>query len=208
MRKQIFTVLSTGLLLASLPFSALASDASGSYTAASYDVSVPQEYMVPYAYSEDGYFENGLVTGFGSAVTFKGMNEEGQMEFYAVTDRGPNADAPQYSSGGTVTDAKIFPCPEFTPSIAVLTVTEDGAEVTSVIELKAAEGNNITGLPLEPGQVGSTNETALDMEMNNLGYDSNGLDTEGIAVDAEENFWLCDEYGPFIVKTNSEGKIL
>ena len=208
MRKQIFTVLSTGLLLASLPFSALASDASGSYTAVSYDVSVPQEYMVPYAYSEDGYFENGLVTGFGSAVTFKGLNEEGQMEFYAVTDRGPNADAPQYSSGGTVTDAKIFPCPEFTPSIAVLTVTEDGAEVTSVIELKAAEGNNITGLPLEPGQVGSTNETALDMEMNNLGYDSNGLDTEGIAVDADENFWLCDEYGPFIVKTNSEGKIL
>src|SRR5699024_1485521 len=107
MRKQIFTVLSTGLLLASLPFSALASDASGSYTAASYAVSVPQDYMVPYAYSEDGYFENGLVAGFGSAVTFKGLNEEGQMEFYAVTDRGPNADAPQYSSGGTVTDAKI-----------------------------------------------------------------------------------------------------
>ena len=76
MKKQIFTVLSTGLLLASLPVYALASDASGSYTAVSYDVSVPQEYMVPYAYSEEGYFENGLVTGFGSAVTFKGLNEE------------------------------------------------------------------------------------------------------------------------------------
>ena len=56
--------------------------------------------------------------------------------------------------------------------------------------------------------MGSTNETALDMEMNNIGYDSNGLDTEGIAVDADGNFWLCDEYGPFIVKTDSQGKIL
>ncbi|WP_373212757.1 esterase-like activity of phytase family protein [Ruminococcus sp. 5_1_39BFAA] len=178
------------------------------YTPVAYDVEVPQEFKVPFAEGKEGYFENGLVTGFGSAVTFKGYNENGEMEFYAVTDRGPNADAPQYSADGNVTDAKIFPCPEFTPSIAILTIKDEGAVVTSVIELKDEQGNNITGLPLEPGQVGSTNETALDMEMNNIGFDSNGLDTEGIAVDKDGNFWVCDEYGPFIAKFDSEGTLL
>lgn len=178
------------------------------YTSIAYDVMVPQEYMVEFADSAEGYFENGLVTGFGSAVTFKGYNENGEMEFYAVSDRGPNADAPKYSADGTVTESKIFPCPEFTPSIATLTIKEDGAVVTDCITLKDAEGNEISGLPLEPGQVGSTNETALDMQLNNIGFDKNGLDTEGIAVDADGNFWLCDEYGPFIVKVDSQGKLL
>lgn len=178
------------------------------YTSTAYDVTVPQEYLVPFTEAAEGYFENGLVTGFGSAVTFKGLNEDGEMEFYAVSDRGPNADAPKYSVNGNVTESKIFPCPKFTPSIAKLTLKEDGAVVTDCITLKDADGNEISGLPLEPGQVGSTNETALDMEMNNIGYDNNGLDTEGIAVDQDGNFWLCDEYGPFIVKVDAEGKLL
>lgn len=136
--------------------------------------------MVPFAQGSEGCFENSLVTGFGSAVTFKRKNVNGELEFYAVTDRSPNADAPQYSDKDVITDSKIFPCPDFVPSIALLTVKENFAKVTSVIEIKNSEGNSITGLTLEPGQVGSTNETAFDLKMNNLGYDINGLDTEGL----------------------------
>lgn len=44
--------------------------------------------------------------------------------------------------------------------------------------------------------------------MNDLGTDVNGLDTEGITRDKDGNFWLCDEYGPFLIKTDSNGKIL
>ena len=202
MKKKVFAAIMTaGMVMGNIQ-PALA------YTSTAYDVTVPQEYMVPFAEAAEGYFENGLVTGFGSAVTFKGLNEDGGMEFYAVSDRGPNADAPKYSANGNVTESKIFPCPKFTPSIATLTLKEDGAVVTDCITLKDADGNEISGLPLEPGQVGSTNETALDMEMNNIGYDNNGLDTEGIAVDQDGNFWLCDEYGPFIVKVDAEGKLL
>lgn len=44
--------------------------------------------------------------------------------------------------------------------------------------------------------------------MQNLGTDANGLDTEGITRDADGNFWISDEYGPFIVKVSPEGEIL
>lgn len=44
--------------------------------------------------------------------------------------------------------------------------------------------------------------------MNSLGYDINGLDPEGIAIDKDGNFWISDEYGPFIIKVDKNGKIL
>lgn len=203
MKKRVFTAaLLTAMVLQSIP--AFAAE----YEATAYDVSIADELKVPFADSKEGYFEGGLVTGFGSAVTFKGYNEAGEMQFYAVTDRGPNADAPKYEKDGTQTEAKIFPCPEFTPSIGIVTIKDNGAVVDEAITLKDAEGNEISGLPLEPGQVGATGERALDMQLNDIGYDNEGLDTEGIAVDADGNFWLCDEYGPFIVKTDANGKIL
>lgn len=175
------------------------------WTAKQYSVAVPQKYKVPFSYSKTGYFENGLTPGYGSAVTFKGYNANGEMEFYAISDRGPNADAPQYKIGGNISDAKIFPCPDFTLGIAVITLKGNEAVVTSAIELKDMKGKNITGLPLKPGLVGATNEAALDMNLNNIGYDDNGLDTEGIAVDKDGNFWVCDEYGPFIAKFAPDG---
>jgi uncharacterized protein YjiK len=56
--------------------------------------------------------------------------------------------------------------------------------------------------------MGSTGEITLDMNMNELGYDINGLNPEGIAVDKNGNFWICNEYGPFIVQLDSQEKIL
>lgn len=175
---------------------------------AAFDIAVQDKLKVPFSKSTENYFEGGLVTGFGSAVTFKGLDEEGNLQFYAITDRGPNVDAPQYDQGERVTESKTFPCPDFTPSIGVLTIKDGVAVVSESIPIKDADNKNISGLPLAPGEVGATGEAALDMEMNLLGYDNNGLDTEGIAVDRDGNFWVCDEYGPFIAKIDSTGKLL
>ena len=207
MKKKILsTALILGLSL--IQSSCIFANSTDKFSVNVYDLNVPNEYRVPYSNSSEGYFEDGLVTGFGSAVTFKGYNENGEPEFYAVTDRGPNADGPLYNNGSTITESKIFPCKEFTPSIATVTLRNGKADVTSIIELKDSNGNKISGLPLEPGTVGSTGETALDININNIGYDVNGLDTEGIAVDKEGNFYLCDEYGPFIVKVSPDGRII
>ena len=44
--------------------------------------------------------------------------------------------------------------------------------------------------------------------MKDLGTDRNGLDTEGISLDKDGNFWISDEYGPFIAKVDKKGNIL
>lgn len=172
-----------------------------------FDIEVPSQFMVPYS-GDESEFKDGFKTGFGSALAFKNINSDGTIEFYALTDRGPNADIPKYLKDGKSVPGKFFPAPNFTPSIGILKVDGKKAEIINKIELKDSTGKNITGLPLPLNRIGSTGEVALDLNMNSLGYDINGLDPEGIAIDKDGNFWISDEYGPFIIKVDKNGKIL
>ncbi|MGL4863947.1 MAG: esterase-like activity of phytase family protein [Cetobacterium sp.] len=172
-----------------------------------YNIEVPSQFMVPYT-GKEIEFKDGFKTGFGSALAFKNINSDGTIEFYALTDRGPNADIPKYLKDGKTIPGKFFPAPDFIPSIGVLKVDSEKAKIIDKIELKDSTGKNITGLPLPLNKIGSTGEIALDLNMNSLGYDVNGLDPEGIAIDRDGNFWIADEYGPFIIKVDKNGKIL
>lgn len=172
-----------------------------------FDIEVPSQFMVPYS-GDESEFKDGFKTGFGSALAFKNINSDGTIEFYALTDRGPNADIPKYLKDGKSVPGKFFPASNFTPSIGILKVDDKKAEIIDKIELKDSTGKNITGLPLPLNRIGSTGEVALDLNMNSLGYDINGLDPEGIAIDKDGNFWISDEYGPFIIKFDKNGKIL
>lgn len=172
-----------------------------------FDIEVPSQFMVPYS-GDESEFKDGFKTGFGSALAFKNINSDGTIEFYALTDRGPNADIPKYLKDDKSVPGKFFPAPNFTPSIGILKVDNKKAEIIDKIELKDSTGKNITGLPLPLNRIGSTGEVALDLNMNSLGYDINGLDPEGIAIDKDGNFWISDEYGPFIIKVDKNGKIL
>lgn len=172
-----------------------------------FDIEVPSQFMVPYS-GDESEFKDGFKTGFGSALAFKNINSDGTIEFYALTDRGPNADIPKYLKDGKSVPGKFFSAPNFTPSIGILKVDDKKAEIIDKIELKDSTGKNITGLPLPLNRIGSTGEVALDLNMNSLGYDINGLDPEGIAIDKDGNFWISDEYGPFIIKVDKNGKIL
>jgi len=173
-----------------------------------YPVNISDDIRVKYNGINSEIFNNGFKTGFGSAITFKGFNENNEPEFYALTDRGPNGESPEYKIGDKTYPSKFFPSPSFTPSIGLLTLKEDEAYVSSSIELKDKSGKNVSGLPLEPGKMGSTGEVALDMDLNVIGYDNEGIDTEGIAIDKDGNIWTCDEYGPFLIKFDSTGKML
>ena len=191
---------------------------SSVFYAANTDMLHAQEAAVTkYTVSTDGYhlkydgaeaeFKNGINPGYGSGLLFKNFNSDGSMEFYCITDRGPNADIPTYIQNGKKIPGKFFPVPDFTPSIGILKVDKNSAKIIKSIPLKK-DSNAISGKVIPSGQVGSTGEIALNFNMQNLGTDINGLDTEGIARDKDGNFWLCDEYGPFIVKVDANGNIL
>lgn len=199
----LISMLALNLMIFSVP-----SQAKENATVTKYTISVDTKYNVPSSDSTKSLFPNGFKPGFGSGLTVKSYKENGAIEFYSITDRGPNGDSPKYKEGEKKYDTKIFPSPNFTPSIAVLKLENNNVAVTDTLPLKNKNGQNITGLPITPGSVGATGEIALDSSLKKLSYDNNGLDTESIAVDSEGNFWTSDEYGPFIIKFDKNGKEL
>lgn len=81
------------------------------------------------------------------------------------------------------------------------------AEAIDAKPLHDAQGP-ISGLPLPEGLIGATNEIALSDTLQQLKSDQRGLDTEGITPDGKGGYWLCDEYGPFVIHVDADGKIL
>lgn len=142
-------------------------------------------------------FPKGFPLAIGSGLGFAGQSN-GVATFYAITDRGPNADSPALTDG---TATKVFPVSSFSPTLVKLSVDASGVKISDKKELNI-NGQKITGLPLSKGLVGSSNEVALsDLLSTNLGNDNNGLDTEAVALDPDgKHLWTCDEYGPFVVK--------
>jgi hypothetical protein len=167
-----------------------------------YVVTFPQGDRVEYKGTYAANFPDGLPVGVGSGLQF--VRKEGnEMIFATVTDRGPNADSPKAGKK----DSKIFANPEFTPLLMTLRVGDGKAQAIDARALHDEQGP-ISGLPLPEGLIGATNEIALDETLRRLPSDKRGLDTEGITPDGKGGYWLCDEYGPFIINIDASGKIL
>lgn len=176
-----------------------------------YQIQAASNFYIPYEganakVKED--FPLGFLPSYGSSIAFKGINANGELEFYGLTDRGPNGDGPNLPSlsGTGVTGAKIFPSPSFTPAFGLITVGKAGAVLTASTPIKVSASVNASGLPVAPGSVGNSAELPV---MDALKYDAaskatfnaGGIDSEAIVVDKKRNvLWVSDEYGPFIVK--------
>ncbi|HMC27404.1 MAG TPA: esterase-like activity of phytase family protein, partial [Verrucomicrobiae bacterium] len=130
------------------------------------------------------------------------------LMFYTITDRGPNGDNPTNSSG------KVFPRPDFSPSILKLLLHSQGAQggkanILEIIPLRKPNGTPVNGLP-NPCLTAS--EIGYDIFLNLLtspapGGDPDGLDVEGITMDDQGNFWICEEYQPSICKVAPDGTV-
>ncbi|ELY2741131.1 esterase-like activity of phytase family protein [Cronobacter turicensis] len=167
-----------------------------------YVVTFPQEDHVVYSGNYASAFPDGLPVGVGSGLLF--LRKEGDdLIFATVTDRGPNADSPKMGKQ----ESKIFASPEYTPLMMTIRVSKDKAQASDPMPLHDDQGN-ISGLPLPAGLIGATNELALNDALQTLSGDKRGLDTEGITPDGKGGYWLCDEYGPFIINVDASGAIL
>src|SRR5699024_3150177 len=136
-------------------------------------------------------------------------------QFYALTDRGPNADFDGIAGKG-----KQFLVPNYTPSIGLFELQADSKIIkVKEIILKDSNGNPISGLP-NPKAFGGTNEVPyddngqpmtvnpqlpFDAVSNPIKTDINGLDPEGLAALQDGSFWVSDEYGPHLVHYDANG---
>ncbi|GHE77765.1 esterase-like activity of phytase family protein [Thalassotalea profundi] len=150
--------------------------------------------------------------GFGSDMVAHPTNS---TQFYALTDRGPNA-----VFTGEQGTGKKFPTPDYTPRIGLFELQDNG-DVKKIKEilLKRPNGTMITGLP-NTSALGGTGETPYDANgdvilenmslpfdeaTNPIKLDDYGLDGEGLVALSDGTFWISDEYGPHIVHFNAEG---
>ena len=150
--------------------------------------------------------------GYGSDAAAHPTNAK---QFYALTDRGPNADFDGIAGKG-----KQFLVPNYTPSIGLFELQADSKIIkVKEIILKDKNGNPISGLP-NPKAFGGTNEVPYDVHgkpmtvnpqlpfdavSNPIKTDINGLDPEGLAALQDGSFWVSDEYGPHLVHYDGNG---
>ena len=182
-----------------------------SATVTRYQIQAANSFYVPYEGSNAAIkneFPNGFLPSFGSGLAFKGTATNGDLEFYGLTDRGPNGDGPNVITPNSTASsgAKIFPSPSFAPAIGIITVGRSGAVLASSQAIKVSAGVNASGLPIPIGSLGNSAEVPLFESMkydaaSKAIFNANGLDTEAIAVDRKRNvLWVAGEYGPFILK--------
>ncbi|WP_426343918.1 esterase-like activity of phytase family protein [Pseudoduganella sp. R-32] len=193
--------------------------AGATVTVTRYQVQAANSFYIPYEGSNakvKADFPLGFLPSYGSALAFKGTTANGDLEFYGLTDRGPNGDGPNVPNpGGSGTmGAKIFPSPSFTPSIGVITVGKGGAVLNSTLPIKVSANTNSSGLAIPAGTLGNSAEVPVFDAMKydattKAVYNVNGLDTEAIAFDKKRNaLWVSDEYGPFILKIDAASGVI
>ena len=174
----------------------------------------------------DGGQPEVMLGGF-SGLFFDEINStETDYVFYAVPDRGPN-DSPVKVADVTPTPTKNlrpFKLPNYQGRIVKFTLNKTNGTVTldDQIMLTRKDGTTpITGKGNIPGYDevpviytdANTTYTNIDYtsgseEYHALPFDAYGGDFEGVLIDKDGNFWMCDEYRPAIYKFDNTGKLI
>ena len=167
-------------------------------------VAVPVDVRAPrYNLYVDPYNENTVkIGGFSGLIPAPGRSDW----LYAVTDRGPNPDyVPAAGAAG-----KIFVRPDFGPQVISLFLHPSGtAKIAEIQSLKNPDPNGgwITGLPPTPTVTRQAPEVLWDLNLNLAPTDEDGIDAEGITLDAWGHFWVCEEYKPSLAMVDINGKV-
>lgn len=159
--------------------------------------------------------------GFSALTAIPNTNGK---EFWTISDRGVNVDCananasatPMGTVGCTPTYDKMFGFPTYAPKIHRVKINGDSVQILQTITMKRPNGTTATGL-MNPAGLGSTTLEAISTQTvsdcasfaaNTAAKDIWGIDSEGICVDNDGNFWISEEGGPTIWKLSPAGIVL
>jgi len=122
---------------------------------------------------------------------------------YVISDRGPGPDFVDVSTEPP-TEYKLFPLPDFGPTLMKLRMVPGGiANLLEVIRLTKPDGSLVTGLPVTK----PATATLYDLDLQVVPNDDDGIDAEGLTIDAAGNFWICEEYKPSMAMVSPKGVV-
>jgi hypothetical protein len=138
-------------------------------------------------------------------------------EFWVCSDRGVNVDAANANpSTCRPTYDKIYSFPTYAPKIHRVRLNGDSVQILQTITMKRPNGTNATGI-INPTGFGSTalEVASTDTVQNCANFNAKttakdiwGIDAEGIVVDRDGNFWICEEGGPTVWKLDQNGRVI
>ena len=153
-----------------------------------------------------------LTFGPGSGLARRPGDPPGRV--WGVGDRGPNLKiktavelygldhlAPLKSREG----AKVLPLPDFQPSLMELQVGRKRVRLVRILPLSTPDGPLSGRAPA--GSAEAAMEPTFDLKGRVLPADPVGADTEGLAALADGGFWVCEEYGPSLMKVDADGVV-
>jgi hypothetical protein len=115
--------------------------------------------------------------------------------YLGVTDRGPSF---------VLGSARIFPLPQFTPTIVLYHARHDDLFLEGVLPLVGQSGAGVTGIPNSATEDSSP---FLD-EVTPLPFNPSGMDIEDVHLLRCGRFILVEEYSPSVVIANYRGEVL
>ncbi|MCS7000521.1 MAG: esterase-like activity of phytase family protein [Candidatus Kapabacteria bacterium] len=151
-----------------------------------------------------------ILLGGLSGLWYDGTTPDGWWRFYAVTDRGPNAEPTQFGS----VRYRPFALPSFQPRIVEFHLNPSTGQIRTHRQILLYRSNGttpLTGLPNMQAQAQNlayTDEFACDLFGNPVPNDPLGADLEGIVRTPNGDFWACDEYRPALYRFDSSGVLL
>lgn len=152
--------------------------------------------------------------GFSGLYPIAGTNG---TEFWVCSDRGVNIDCPNANLPACrPTYDKMYAFPSYAPKIHRIRVIGNSIQILQTITIKRPNGTvasgiiNPTGLGSTATEVASTDtvQDCANFNLKTTPKDTFGVDAEGIIVDKNGNFWLCEEGGPTIWKVSPNGVLL
>ena len=178
-------------------------------------ITVQKDYSNNYS-KPIGQFQSINFREGGFSGLFPIPNTNGK-EFWTLSDRGVNIDgASANTSTCRPTYDKIFSFPSYSPKIHRIRIQGDSVQILQSITIKRPDGTGATGI-LNPTGFGSTaaelvsTDTVLNcanFSKKTAAKDVWALDCEGLVVDKDGNFWVCEENGPTIWKLNPNGIVI
>ncbi|MDB5258338.1 MAG: large protein, partial [Chitinophagaceae bacterium] len=152
--------------------------------------------------------------GFSSLYPIPNTNGK---EFWTISDRGVNVDAASANLPACrPTYDKLYGFANYAPKIHRIRLNGDSIQILQTITMKRPAGTGATGL-LNPTDYGSTatEQASTDTVTNCANFaakiapkDIWGIDSEGLVVDKDGNFWIAEEGGPTIWKLNPNGVVV
>lgn len=152
--------------------------------------------------------------GFSALFPIAGTNGK---EFWTISDRGVNVDAANANDAACrPTYDKIYAFPSYVPKIHRIRIQGSKIEVLQTITMKRPDGTGASGI-INPTGFGSTaaEVASTDTVQNCANFNTKiapkdvwGIDSEGLAVDKDGNFWIAEEGGPTVWKLNRNGVVV